>query len=323
MAGAGSAACWRHMGLDFQAPFRLGDEAAASRPADVVVEVGRAGVLGPEPTGEVVAELRAGDQRLYTVYRLAGGWVARFHGSCEFRVNAGGTRVECVPGPGCPDDLLAVLLAGTVTALLLTLRGFAVLHSSAVRWKGRTVLFAGPSGTGKTTLAALCCAAGAELVADDVVALAARDGAVASVGLGRELRLRSAAQAVAELFPPPGPPRRWTADGRLAIQPAGAEDEVNDISVVVVSRPDRLSRDVIAHRLAPTPAVAHLLGNSRLPALVPMSLQQLYFEVVADLAAKAPVVEARVPWGPPFSPVLARRLLDELATGVPVAPQVD
>jgi hypothetical protein len=315
-SGRANTNLWRHAGLDFHAPFPIGVQLGGDSGPDVVVEVGPTKSVQLSPAGEVVAELSVGDRRFYTVYRADGGWVIRFDETCEFLVNPDGTRVLCEPGPGCSEGLLGVLMAGTVTSLLLTLRGFAVLHGSAVRWDTRTIVFAGYSGAGKTTMAALCCAAGAELVTDDVVALQAHGEHVASVGLGHEIRLRDAAAGIANLFPDPKPPRRVTADGRLAIQPPTARSETNVISAVVLPRPDRQIKEVVAVPLGPVPATLQLLGNSRLPALVPMDLQRPYFEAVANLVAAVPVVEARVPWGPPFTTSVVAALMDALPTGL-------
>ena len=150
-----------------------------------------------------------------------------------------------------------------MASLVLTLRGRAVLQGSTVSWRGLTVAFAGGSGKGKTTLAALCCAAGARLVGDGVVPLVhptEGSGAVCS-GLGHELRLRPAAREVADLFLAPGPPRRTTADGRLALRPEVAVEEENLLSVLVIPQQSRSSGAVRLRRLGPTEAVAQLLAN--------------------------------------------------------------
>jgi len=260
----------------------------------------------------VIAQFRAQERSFYTVYSTGQGYVVRFHGTCQFLVSPDGGEVACEPGPGCDEELLGVLLQGTVSALLLSLRGYGVLHGSAVRWEGETVLFAGYSSAGKTTMAALCCAVGAQLVTDDVVPLtSAVDGVVCS-GLSRELRLRESAEEIAALFPAPGPPARRTIDGRLAICPQMAPSENNRVAAVVLPRPSHDARAMKLERVPAPRAALHLLANARVPAMVPVDLQRPYFEVVTELAGRAPVTEATVPWGPPFSAGFIPELLTDL-----------
>jgi hypothetical protein len=56
-----------------------------------------------------------------------------------------------------------------------------------------------------------------------------------------------------------------------------------------------------------------LLANARIPGMVPAAMQKDYFETVAALATSVPVLEARVPWGPPFDAEVARELLAQTA----------
>ena len=53
---------------------------------------------------------------------------------------------------------------------------FVTLHASAVAWHGRGVLLRGPPGSGKSSLALRLLAAGAVLVADDLVTVARASG---------------------------------------------------------------------------------------------------------------------------------------------------
>lgn len=66
------------------------------------------------------------------------------------------------------------------------------LHASAVAWCGRGVLLRGRSGSGKSALSARMLAAGAWLVADDLVRLSRRRGALyaASVAADGLIELR-------------------------------------------------------------------------------------------------------------------------------------
>jgi hypothetical protein len=84
---------------------------------------------------------------------------------------AGGAAAEAgMPSPfHYPQDqiLLSLALAG---------RG-AIVHAAGAVIGGRGMLFAGPSGAGKTTLSRLLAAAGHEILSDDrVVVLRGRDG---------------------------------------------------------------------------------------------------------------------------------------------------
>jgi hypothetical protein len=246
---------------------------------------------------------------VYTLYSVGSGYVFRFHGLCEFHVSGTGDTVSCIPGPKCDEGFLHVLLGGAVTALLSVLRGYAVLHATAIKSDDETVLFTGPSGMGKTTSAALCCAAGARFISDDVVNLERGADGTACVGLGSELRLREQATSIADLFPPPPLERRMTADGRLALKPPRPHQERNMVTAVALPRPVRGPEHVSVHRLRPTEAVAALLGNARIPDMVPPRWQRAHFEAVANLAAEVPVLEVRVPWGPPFSAAVAAEVL--------------
>jgi hypothetical protein len=82
-----------------------------------------------------------------------------------------GREITVEPYPGVDKRLLRLALLGPVLALLLHQRGFLVLHASAVARGGSAVAFLGGKGAGKSTTAAVLCARGYQLLADDVVAL--------------------------------------------------------------------------------------------------------------------------------------------------------
>jgi hypothetical protein len=309
----------RHLGLNFEAPFTIGDPVEGTQRADVTVSVGPNRPLSDDEPGPIVAQLKPLTSSGYTVYSVGGSYVFRFHGMCEFEVSEDGQRVTCLPGPNCTDGLVQILMAGTMAAWLLTLRGLAVLHASVVRSGDATLLVAGHSGRGKSTVAALCCAAGAELVADDVAALQVGPAGVACIGLGGELRLRPQAFGIADLFSPALPEGRRTDDGRLAIRPPRAQSEHNLVSAVLFPRPVRNSSEVVTRRLEPAKAVLTLLANARIAGMVPAAMQRGYFETVAALAASVPVLEARVPWGPPFAAEVARELLAQTVVATSLA----
>ena len=83
----------------------------------------------------------------------------------------GGRELDMEPAAsGNVQDAVPFLL-GTGMGAILYQRGALVLHASAVAWGGRAYAFCGPTGAGKSTLAAALCRAGCRLISDDVTAL--------------------------------------------------------------------------------------------------------------------------------------------------------
>lgn len=80
-----------------------------------------------------------------------------------------GEEVVVDPGEGVAEADLRLFLLGSLFGLLCHQRGLLPLHASAVLIDGQAVAFAGPSGIGKSTLAAAFAARGYTVVADDVV----------------------------------------------------------------------------------------------------------------------------------------------------------
>ena len=123
---------------------------------------------GVPPSGQPIASFVHDNVAWYTAAASDSGYVLRFKGCGEFFISADLRDLEVRKDPLGEVELLPILLAGTVTAFLLALRGETVLHASAVAIDGAAVAFVGQSGRGKSTIAALLCVAGAELVTDDV-----------------------------------------------------------------------------------------------------------------------------------------------------------
>lgn len=79
------------------------------------------------------------------------------------------------PPPFTTDDAVTYLV-GPVLAFVLRLNGVLSLHASAVVVDGRAVLFLGPAGAGKSTLAAAMAERGHAILSDDVSAVIWRHG---------------------------------------------------------------------------------------------------------------------------------------------------
>ncbi len=80
-------------------------------------------------------------------------------------------ELACAPSPGLEPWQWQRFLTGGVLPLLAVLSGREVLHASAVAIGDRVIALVGGSGAGKTSLALHLVASGAQLFADDVLAL--------------------------------------------------------------------------------------------------------------------------------------------------------
>ncbi|MCW3797081.1 hypothetical protein OMW55_04580 [Sphingomonas sp. BN140010] len=103
---------------------------------------------------------------------------------------ASGRELRVEPLPEAPARNVRLFLLGSGLAMLLHRRGLLPLHGNSVVIDGRAYVFLGPSGSGKSSLAAWLHDRGHRLMADDVsvVAIGSDDRAEVRPGLPR-LRL--------------------------------------------------------------------------------------------------------------------------------------
>lgn len=254
------------------------------------------------PPGVRIASFGEGEDAWYVGTATEGGYILRFRGCGEFRFDAGLSRVVVRRDPGGTVDLLPILLAGTAFAFLLALRGYTVLHASAVSCAGRAGAFVGDSGRGKSTLAALMCRDGAELVADDVLALDVGPPVRCRGGSGA-LRLREKASDIGRLAPRAR--HAATADGRLAYMPPMVRTGDVPLVVVILPRPSREVVEIQTRRLPPGEAARALLACPRVHGWRDPAVLGRDFRALTALASTIPVYEATIPWGPPFDPAIA------------------
>lgn len=84
------------------------------------------------------------------------------------------TGIDVTPIAGAPQDMIEALLIATALPAVLWLQGDFMLHAAAViphDWGDGALAIAGPSGSGKSRLAAAFLARGAWLIADDSIAV--------------------------------------------------------------------------------------------------------------------------------------------------------
>jgi hypothetical protein len=103
------------------------------------------------------------------------GWLIHGPEYGAHLLSVDGSRLSCFPEDR-PDGSWQRLLVAQVLPFAALLHGLEVFHASAVVHQGGAIALLGPSRSGKTSLALALCDRGASFLADDVVAVEARDG---------------------------------------------------------------------------------------------------------------------------------------------------
>lgn len=128
------------------------------RPVDLSIRLGEVpSRLSDGPTGHSLVQV-AEDGRC----RFALPMVA------AYLVSADGRDIVIAPADKGDDTAIRTFLFGTVLAIVLQRRGLLPLHASCVRVGDKAVAFAGDSGVGKSTLAAILWKRGYQPLTDDI-----------------------------------------------------------------------------------------------------------------------------------------------------------
>lgn len=210
--------------------------------------------------GRVPEELDRPALRAPRAQASPGEYLLSVDGVARYWVRDGG-EVVVDPAPGASEDDVRVFLLSSVMGVLAHQNGFLPIHASGVAVDGGCVLFAGSSGTGKSTLAAAFHRRGHPVVADDICAISLDAHGRPLVQPGyRHLKLWS--DALRHVGKGLGEGRRIRpgADKYSVILPDDAPSEPIPVRRIFVLSPElvRLEEDV---------TVNALLGRSKLTAL--------------------------------------------------------
>jgi hypothetical protein len=267
------------------------------------------------PPGRILGELREQGFGYWAAEtrREPPRWTLRYAGICDVTLDCGARTITVHRAPEADRGLIPVFLEGSVLAHTATAEGLLILHASAVEVEGRGLAIVGQPGAGKSTLAALLCAAGARLVADDALRVDATGAGTVCFPGALGLRLRPAAVGLrAELR---GAAVEETADGRTAVLPSPPADAPLALAAVLIPELSRRAARLNVRRLGAMQGLQELLRYPRLIMWRAREPIAQLFDLTARVAAELPVYRATLPWGPPFQPRLADRLLTELEFG--------
>jgi hypothetical protein len=191
--------------------------------------------------------------------------------------------------PGADPGLVAMFTSGTLMAFWLILAGDLVLHSNAVLSRGRGLAFVGASGTGKSTMATLLCAAGATMITDDVGRIDFRGVAPAIWPGHGETQLLPATAPLQHLFGDSAPNARATSDGRTALLLPRLTGEPTPLDAIVVPTPSKGQDKLGIAKVEPVQALIML--RTRIMGWVDSSVRERQFNQLADLVGQVPVYQ--------------------------------
>ena len=115
----------------------------------------------------------------------------RIESVADFEVHRG-QQIRVWPAAGATQKDIEIFLFGPVWATLCHQRGLLPLHASAILGDGRITAFAGSSGVGKSTVAAMMSSLDHELLADDILTISFDQNSIPGAWpYIRRLKLRS------------------------------------------------------------------------------------------------------------------------------------
>ena len=208
-----------------------------------------------------------------------------------------GREIVAQPLGKATEADIAPFILSTGIAAILHQRRLLALHAATVAWQGRAIALCGPTGAGKSTLAAALCRAGAGFVGDDIAAIRTdtADGTPMVWPDGRQHRLWADAIDHLTLAEQQGPPIRSHMH-KFHVAPSSPADRVRDglpLAAVILLR----MRDTTAppgppgiERLALVDAAPLLRGEIYRPSLARrMGHDPLLFIQIASLLDRVPV----------------------------------
>ncbi|MFL6126872.1 hypothetical protein [Actinophytocola sp.] len=289
--------------IDSDVPLPL-PPGTAGRPDLVLYRAEPREVPHERPPGDRLAEIARPDRTIFYTLTRSDGVVLRYPRLCDFVGDERFAHIAVHPHPGADEGLLPVLIAGALLAIHLMLRDGLVLHASAVQAGAEAVAFVGRSGMGKSTLATALSAEGYPLVTDDLLRV---DRELLAYPGATETRLRPSARALADGA------GYETADGRLAVRPRSLVSCPLPLAACVIPQPSRDVTEVSTRRLRPVEALVRLSSYPRVLGWTDPTTMATTFQLLGDLVERVPVIEATIPWGPPFTTGI-NRLVDEVVS---------
>lgn len=211
-----------------------------------------------------------------------------------------GNNVIYEPVEGVDIHSVRLFLLGTAMAAILYQRGDIPLHASAIVRNGKLTLFAGDSGTGKSTLIARLATAGYELFTDDVCVLQhIADGAHEIHGTASYPMMKLWDDAISQIDS-----EKFTRNFKVRPQlPKFGQffyesfnTQVLPVEKIYILSPKDSAQGISIQRLSPINAFRQLEKQAyKYQLIVNTELRALHFSLLSRLTAGVPVYEITRP----------------------------
>jgi len=268
-------------------------------------------------------------QQVMSAARCGEAYLLSFPGLARFAIDFAGRRIAAQALAGCADITLSHLLLDQVLPRAVCHQGRPVLHASAVLLNdGRAIAFTGPTGRGKSTLAAAFHRAGFPVLTDDCLLLQPQDEGLIAIPAYPSLRLWP--DSLAALFGPAAGSTSLMAhysdkkqlllgsEGQLAVAQWPQLE-----ALFLLADPATEALPSAAHEATKNGLPIHIRrsgGSAALVALleamfaldpVDRDAVQRSFNLVGEVASRVPLLKLRYP----RAYTELARLVDTIATG--------
>ena len=241
---------------------------------------------------------RAGGRRWASFARIGRGYLVRFHGFADFVIDDGARQIVCSARAAVHASTVRHLLLDQVLPLAFSRERRLVLHAAGLATPRGTFAFVGPTGAGKSTLAAAIATTGLALMTDDcLVVERAGDALIAKpfypgARLWRD-SLAAMASRVRSTSVAHYTRKRRVGDSLIPYEPD--PQPLGGIFVLRSPRHDRRAA-VAAVRLSPRRAMLALVGSTFMLDTGDSTDARVAFETQTELVGRLPVYELTYPW---------------------------
>jgi hypothetical protein len=282
-------------------------------PYDLHIQWGERKTPAEPPEGETLTQLLWPNGQGYTLVDTGKNYLLHLSNTGEFHISRDLRTVTAYMSTEVDPSLAGLFVLGGVMACIFALSGEPTLHGSAVAVGGKALAFLNESGMGKSSLAGILCANGADFITDDLLRLHPDGENWRCYPGSGYLRLRQSAAAIIEKFPVAL--RETTVDKRIAIR-LGNGSAMPRLNALIIPRLSRECRALELERIPASKALLYLMAFPRIQESSRKEDRQRQLDFLGQVAARVPLYEALIPWGLPYPDDLAPSLL-RVVRGVP------